>query len=307
MDDLTNKTNIEQFDSANRDALSYVKNKQYELAYDILTNLCDTYNAWTKQCTNVDVSTTEIYDYMKFVYFNLGNIYTSLDSSYYDINKAIEYFNMSGTIGYAAAYRYIAYIYDPNISIIKIYGFKNLENARIYYKKAISVDGDYTSLNNLGVTYGNENDYKLGAFYCWLAYKLGNAEEFLNNYNTYKSYLVDDVQKYIESLSNVSTNNIEALTESYLVFCSRLTDVYNHKKEQETEQAQKTAAINTVKLVVGIAVLVLCAILLVKCIVWISIPDGICDHAGCEETATRALGDMEFCVPHYIEWIVKAS
>lgn len=302
MDDLTNKTNVEQFTSANRDALSYIKNKQYKLAYDILTNLCDTYNAWANQCTNVDVSTTEIYDYMKFVYFNLGDIYTSFDSSYYDLNKAIEYFNMSGTIGYATAYRYIAYIYDPNSSTIKSDGFKNLENARIYYKKAISIDGDYTSLNNLGVSYGNENDYKIGAFYCWLAYKLGNAGA-LNNFNIYKSHLIDEVQKYIESLTNVSATNIEALTESYLVFCSRLTDVYNHK----AEQSQQTARGNTVKWVAGIAVLVLCAVLLVKCIGGsVGGSDGICDHAGCKKTATCTFGDMELCLTHYIEWSGKA-
>ena len=258
MFDLSDKKNVEKFVSANNEAISYIKNKQYNLAYEMLTNLCDVYNVWMKQCGKIDFLTIEIYNYMKCVYFNLGFIYASVDSNYYDLDKALDLYETSGNLGCSDGYYQIATIYDPNFEVGKNENIKDIGKAKQWYKKAIELDGDRYSLNNLGVLYGTEGDYKLGAFYCWLAYQLKDVAA-LNNYNACKAYLVEDVKEYIESLTNVSGDNIEELTEGYLAFCGGLRSIYNRK----TKQHQQGSKSNAIKWGVVIAVLMFCVLFLV--------------------------------------------
>lgn len=194
--------------------------KRYQHAMELCDSNIQEYNEF-KSCLDeadfiINISQTKCYDYLKYIYFNYGDLYSRCDSPYYDLKKAKEYFVLSGDMGYAAAYRHIGYMYDPYSNVIDKKELNNVEQSRIWYRKAINVDGDLTSINNLGVSYGNKGDDKLGAFYCWVAYKLGN-QGALNNYNVYLSNLNTGYDSYFKSLS-VTTTNIFILETAFLTW-----------------------------------------------------------------------------------------
>ena len=204
----------------NIEAVKALKLKRYQYAMELCDSNIQEYNKFKSYLdgtdSNVDISQTKCYDYLKHIYFNYGDLHSRCDSPYYDLSKAKEYFVLSGDIGYSGAYRYIGYMYDPYSTVIDNKDIKSNEQAKIWYKKAISVDGDYTALNNLGTLYGRKGDYKLGAFYCWVAYKLGN-QGALGNYNYCLSNLSTSYDSYFKSLS-VTTSNIFELETAFLTW-----------------------------------------------------------------------------------------
>ena len=201
-------------------AVKEIKSKNYQTAIELLDAAIKEYDKFQNYLisanANVSISQTKCYDYAHYLYLNYGVIYSNCDSPCYNLEKAMAYFEKSGEMGHSNGYFQIASIYDPNFDIGKKENYKDIAKAKLWYKKAFNVDGDYYSLNNIGVLCGNNGDNRLGAFYCWTAYKLGN-QGALNNYNTYINNLSPEYDKYFKSLS-VTTNNISSLETAFLTW-----------------------------------------------------------------------------------------
>ena len=201
-------------------AVKGIKSKNYQTAIELLDAAIKEYDKFQNYLisanANVSISQTKCYDYAHYLYLNYGVIYSNCDSPCYNLEKAMAYFEKSGEMGHSNGYFQIASIYDPNFDIGKKENYKDIAKAKLWYKKAFNVDGDYYSLNNIGVLCGNNGDNRLGAFYCWTAYKLGN-QGALNNYNTYINNLSPEYDKYFKSLS-VTTNNISSLETAFLTW-----------------------------------------------------------------------------------------
>ena len=295
----------------NTEAVAKIKVHDYASAMNLLNSAIQEYEKFEKYLKATDAKNqlkkSQCHDWLKYIYFNLGDIKSQIESPYYKIDDAFSYFVCSGNIGYSTGFLYAGLIYDKNSTSIKLKDNTNKDSqtAINWYLRAALLDVNPIALNNLGVIYGEAGDQKLGAFYSWCAYKCGR-EGALANYNAYKTYLVDDAIKHIEAITTVNAKNLEALTNNYTNYCEQLPDAYNHKKEEQEKRAKR---LRPVKWIVGIAVLLLCGSLLVRCVgglLGIGDSDGICDDAGCHSPATCSMGDMEFCLKHYIEWSGRA-
>ena len=185
----------------------------------------------------VDITQSKSYSWLKHIYLNFGVVKSKSGSPHYNITEAINDYERSGDLGEVSGYLNIAHMYVKGETQFKGID-KNLDAAKQWYLKAFAFDNNNVAINNLGVAYGEDGDQKLGAFYCWCAYKCGN-DKALDNYNAYKIYLVAEVQRYIEAINNVSRSNIEKLTDDYINFCSKNADIYNHKQIEQLKKQDK--------------------------------------------------------------------
>ena len=222
----------------NEEAVKNINAHYYVAAMNLLNTALEEYNKFLKyldQCdTKIDITQSKCYSLLKHIYFNIGCVKSQPECTHYNIDSAISNFERSGELGESSAYIGIASIYVNGGTRLRDV-VRDIDEAKKWYLKAFSVDGNNIALNNLGVAYGEDGDRKLGAFYCWCAHKCGN-EKALMNYNTYKVYLVNSVQKYIESINNITYSNLEEITLQYLEYCSQLSEVYNQKKIEQAKR-----------------------------------------------------------------------
>lgn len=252
---------ITKIKEKNISAVNEIKGKNYKRAVELLNSAIKDYESFENYINsandNVIISHTKSYEYAYFLYLNYGVVYSSCDSPYYNLTNAIKYFEKSSAMGHSNGYFQIASIYDHNFDIGKKEKYKDIEKAKGWYKKAINLDGDYYAVNNLGVLYGNNGDYKLGAFYCWVAFKLGN-QGALANYNTYLSNLSVEYDKYFKSLS-ITKDNIFTLETAFLTWHQNFGKASINKGtafQNHLERNKKKYIIGTIAVCLSIFLLV---------------------------------------------------
>ena len=284
---------LQRITTINQEAVSEIKTENYEKAWELLTSALDSHKKHELYISSIPSeikpSETDACNYIKYIYLNFGIICSKSDSPYYSIDNAIGYFEKSSECGYSDGYRCIGEIYDPKVSYLGKAEIKNRQTAKEWYLKAILLDGNAIALNNLGVAYGDEGDYSLAAFYCKCSEKI-KQEKDTPNFLSYIKHITLSQLTYLNNMQ-VTSKNIETLKNEFL----------SHSAKQKK--------LKPVKWIVGIAVLLLCGSLLVRCVgglLGIGDSDGICDDAGCHSPATCSMGDMEFCLKHYIEWSGRA-
>lgn len=185
----------------------------------------------------IDIEDTQCFCCLKSIYLHMGYVKAQPESPHHNMSSAIKDLEHSGDLGEVLGYLNIARLYVQGGTKFSGVG-KDISVAKQWYLKAFALDNNNVAINNLGVAYGEDGDQRLGAFYCWCAYKCGN-DKALDNYNAYKIYLVAEVQRYIEAINNVSCSNIEELTDDYVEFCSKNADIYNHKQIEKLKKQNK--------------------------------------------------------------------
>lgn len=229
-------------------AFGELKLKRYQAAMELLDDAVLEYSKFKSYLegsnADVDILSTKCHDELKYIYYNYADLMSKADSSYYNIEEAIAYFEKSGKLGYAQAYGALGCLFDKNNTAFQLRdtSIKDDNKAIEWYKKAIATDGYTTSLNNLGYIYAcNQGQYHLGAFYCWCAYQIDPQNTVaLNNYNSYLQSLSAEYQKYFKTLV-VKKTNIFELESSFLLWhqsfgkntISKTIVIQNHIKKHK--------------------------------------------------------------------------
>ena len=247
----------------NSEAVAKIKVHDYASAINLLNSAKQEYDRFEKYLNVTDAKNqlekSQCLDWLKYVYFNLGDIKSQIESPYYRIDDAFAYFVSSGNIGYSTGFLYAGLIYDENSSFIKLKDntIKDSQTAINWYLRAALLDANPIALNNLGVIYGESGDRRLGAFYSWCAYKCGR-EGALANYNANKLYLADEVIKHIETITIVNVKNLEELTNNYKKICEQIPNA----QAQNILKKRKPKHL-LIKIIIGIFVVVSIVVVLV--------------------------------------------